>query len=73
VSQTNLASFGIEEYLGDNAADIIHDAEKVSDFVTRVVTGFHQGMDAAVSNARFTNSEVGRYHTTRAPHIELAE
>jgi hypothetical protein len=60
----NLNSFGIEEYLGSNAAVLIRETEKVSDFAKRIITGFHTSVNDVVSNARFTNGEVKRYHTS---------
>jgi hypothetical protein len=59
-----LNSFGIEENLEDNAADLIFEAETVCDFATRIITGPHRSAIDAVSNARFTNGEVKRYHTS---------
>jgi hypothetical protein len=64
VDKQHLASFGIEGDLGDNAADLIREAEKVCDFATRITTGPHNSVNGVVSNARFTNGEVKRYHTS---------
>ena len=43
---------------------LIRETEKVSDFATRIITGFHTSVNDVVSNARFTNGEVKRYHTS---------
>jgi hypothetical protein len=53
-----------EENLGDNAAVLFLEAEKVCDFVTRISRGFHKSVNDVVSNARFTNGEVKRSHTS---------
>ena len=50
--------------VGDSAAVLFLEAEKVCDFVTRVITAFHKSANDVVSNARFTNGEVKRSHTS---------
>jgi hypothetical protein len=73
VNHTNLNSFGIEEYIGNNAAVLISADEKVCDFATRIITGFHKSVNDVVSNARFANGEVKRYHTSNLLNGGTAE
>jgi hypothetical protein len=62
-------SFGIEEYLGDNAADLIFEAEKVCDFATR--KGHHRAPPEC--ERRSVKCKVHKRRSRTSPHIELAE